>query len=610
MRQLYSIYILIILVIADFAAAAQNNLEDMKTALVYKIACNVRWEQDSKQDSEQYFTIGLLCEDNVMLQHFRELAAATKINNKTIKVVSFKDVKALEPVQLLYLCESFNPRYSSIVTKIGKHSTLLVSEEYDQPGDIMINLRVDKKNSLVTFEYNRANILFQGLDLSDKIVLLKGSEIEIRQLYLRVRELWDIQKAEVESLRLQSEIQNRKLKIRNDSLLKMKTDIGQNQQKIFHQDRLLQLKDSTSKALTDEIKNQRDQILGNRTQIHKLIEDLGQNENLVKEFKQTIGNQKLLSDSLSVEISQKKLELESQGKAIVLKETVIQKQNYMLLLSFIVIFVVLISIFLVYRALVANKKAKLKIAEQKEEIETALDKLKDAQTQLVQSEKMASLGILSAGIAHEINNPLNFIKGGALGIEKLIKKSDLKQNEKVDKLIEAVNVGITRATEIVSSLNQYSRSDNSEHVECDINNIIGNCLIMLQNKLKNKIEIIKDLTDQSYFFKGNEGKLHQVFLNIILNAEQAIESSGTIHIKTEIAQQQFIASVCDSGCGISPDDMQRIFDPFFTTKPPGQGTGLGLSITYRIIQEHKGSIEYQSQPGAGTTVFVKLPLSK
>jgi PAS domain S-box-containing protein len=247
------------------------------------------------------------------------------------------------------------------------------------------------------------------------------------------------------------------------------------------------------------------------------------------------------------------------------------------------------------------------LLNQREELQTALNKLNEAQKQLIQSEKMASLGLLSAGIAHEINNPLNFIHGGILGIEEYIRDNLQEHLDHMNPLINAIHVGVKRSSEIVSSLNHYSRQDDLPQGDCDVHDIIDNCLVMLQNQLKNKVEIKKQYTEKHCHTIGNEGKLHQAILNILANAAQAIEDKGTIRIQTKVLKDSVHISIADSGCGISQKNLARIFDPFFTTKAPGKGTGLGLSITYRIIQEHNGSIDYESQPDKGTTATIKLP---
>lgn len=244
---------------------------------------------------------------------------------------------------------------------------------------------------------------------------------------------------------------------------------------------------------------------------------------------------------------------------------------------------------------------------QREHLSLTLEKLKETQEQLIQTEKMASLGLLTAGVAHEINNPVNYIYNGAIAIENFLVDNSPQNLETLKPLFEAINTGIQRITGIVKSLNKYSRNDESSLASCNVHEIIDNALVMLYNQYKKKIEITKEYSTTPPIVLAREGELHQVFLNIIINAVQAIEDKGTITIKTKVSENEIEISIKDSGVGINPENLKKIFDPFFTTKDPGKGTGLGLSITKKIIQGHKGAIHCYSEPDKGAEFIVTLP---
>jgi signal transduction histidine kinase len=262
-----------------------------------------------------------------------------------------------------------------------------------------------------------------------------------------------------------------------------------------------------------------------------------------------------------------------------------------------------------YRSNTDLTMANEELFKQREELTATLNKLRITQAHLIQSEKMASLGILSSGIAHEINNPLNFIQGGIMVIENYLSNNNQVNHGEINPLINAINVGVKRASDIVSSLSHFSQHDNGQKFKCDIHSIIENCVVMLQSQLKNKVEIKKQYTGLPYILIGSAGKLHQALLNIISNSEQSIDSAGTIVIRTEVENNLLQISITDSGSGISPEKLPHVFDPFYTTKEPGKGIGLGLFITYTIIKEHNGTIYIDSQSGKGTTVTVNLPIS-
>lgn len=243
------------------------------------------------------------------------------------------------------------------------------------------------------------------------------------------------------------------------------------------------------------------------------------------------------------------------------------------------------------------------------ELNNTLEELKDAQSRLIQSEKLASLGLLTAGVAHEINNPLNFIMGGYSGLENFFKENKNLVNEDIDTLLDIIGSGLKRTTEIVESLNQFSRDKQKVKEVSNIHTIIDNCLTILQHKSKHRIEINRDYSEKPYTIMCNVGRLHQVFLNLLNNSMQAIEGEGVINIGTTIYKNTISVRIEDSGSGISEENLKKIMEPFFTTKKSGEGTGLGLAISDQIIHEHSGKIKFESELGKGTIVTVTLPIN-
>ncbi|MGE4289236.1 MAG: PAS domain-containing protein [Salinivirgaceae bacterium] len=275
-----------------------------------------------------------------------------------------------------------------------------------------------------------------------------------------------------------------------------------------------------------------------------------------------------------------------------------------------------------------------KLANQKQELEQTLERLKKTQSQLIQSEKMASLGVLIAGIAHEINNPINFISCGIDGIKIYLEQindciddciSKQKMNSQVKEaqltktsadeirqtlntLIEGMELGVSRTVSIVNGLRSFSRSDETNIQQFDLHPLIDNTLLILYNQYKNRIEIQKQYGDIPKL-NGFPGQISQVVMNLIINAIQAIPAQGTITISTKTKGEKVQLTVQDTGTGIPENIRNLIFDPFFTTKEAGKGTGLGLSISYNIIKEHKGVIKVESEPNQGTRFIVELPVN-
>ncbi|MEO9482864.1 MAG: ATP-binding protein [Ekhidna sp.] len=274
--------------------------------------------------------------------------------------------------------------------------------------------------------------------------------------------------------------------------------------------------------------------------------------------------------------------------------------NEMLFSHGILCAVFIFSIVSIYTFLFRNA---LVVKNQK--IGESMKQLQETTHKLIQSEKMASLGMLSAGVAHEINNPLNFIKGGVEILEDGLKDEKELKFEAAPS-IHVIKEGLNRATVIVNSLNHFSRSTDSMNEECDLNEILNNSLVMLQPKLKYKGEVIKKFEKDKLVIIGNEGKLHQAFLNILANAEQAIPKKGGVTVITKLLKKKIVVEIIDDGEGISKENLRKISDPFFTTKPVGTGTGLGLSITYKIIEDHGGKITVASKQGKGTKFTISF----
>lgn len=249
------------------------------------------------------------------------------------------------------------------------------------------------------------------------------------------------------------------------------------------------------------------------------------------------------------------------------------------------------------------EKRNQELNEKSEYLKATLEQLKNTQNQLIESEKMASLGILTAGVAHEINNPLNFIMGGITGIDRYTSEHFGEDNIEIKQPIEAIYSGINRISSIVKNLNSYSRANIYEVGACSINEVINDCLMMLHGKLEDRIQIHLSFTEDAVIL-ANESRVHQVFLNLLHNAIQSIEDQGNIHISTETSDGKVITTIMDDGKGIAENNLKKIFDPFFTTKEPEEGVGLGLSISQRIISDYKGSIRFESEVNKGTTVYL------
>lgn len=274
------------------------------------------------------------------------------------------------------------------------------------------------------------------------------------------------------------------------------------------------------------------------------------------------------------------------------------------------------------------------------ELEHAYTELKTTQAQIIQTEKMASLGQLSAGVAHEINNPIGFISSNLYSLGKYVDRladfiekqgellgdlsgSDgkdrivqLRKKSKLDFILEDIRDllnesqdGTERVRKIVQDLKTFSRVDEADYKSVDLNECLESTLNIVWNELKYKATIEKDLGSLP-LVPCYPQQINQVLLNLLVNASHSIAEKGTIRIRSWQEDALVCIAVSDSGCGIPAENLSHLFEPFFTTKEVGKGTGLGLSISYDIVKKHGGAILVDSEVGKGTTFSIQLPLSR
>jgi two-component system NtrC family sensor kinase len=234
------------------------------------------------------------------------------------------------------------------------------------------------------------------------------------------------------------------------------------------------------------------------------------------------------------------------------------------------------------------------------------------ESQLAQAEKLSSIGLLAAGVAHEVNTPLAVISSYTQMLTKQLRGRG-EENDRIAPLLDKITKQTFRASEIVNGLLNFSRTGGSEFRSTDVNAVVRETLALLEHQFKTgNIELVTEFEAGLPEILGNSGKLQQVFLNLLLNAKDAMPSGGRLQVATN-AGDFVTVTITDSGSGIAPEHVQRIYDPFFTTKSAPKegerrGTGLGLAVTYGIMQEHTGKIHVESQPGAGTTFALEFPL--
>jgi two-component system NtrC family sensor kinase len=248
-----------------------------------------------------------------------------------------------------------------------------------------------------------------------------------------------------------------------------------------------------------------------------------------------------------------------------------------------------------------------RLTEKQSDLQRAINQLRDTQEELVSSEKLASVGRMAAGVAHEIGNPLTSVLGHTEILYKRLKRKKLKDGKILLDLVERTRKETERINRIIKDLLQFAKPPSPHRENVDVNRVVQDSLNVLSVQERfQSLSLDLSLTEHLPLTQGNRDQLQQVLFNILINAADAMPDGGSLSIKTEQEKQWVIIAIKDTGLGIAPEDLGKIFDPFFTTKSPDKGTGLGLSISLKIIDELGGRIKVQSKKGKGAEFCVYL----
>lgn len=574
------------------------------------------------------YKLRVITQDRSLTTAFKELGTSKTVDGKPIEVGVSSYISIPSDVDVIFTSSVYNGALQTVIERIADKPILIITEQSPDQQYVMINL-LRGGGGDVSFEFNRANIENQGLTLKPGFISLGGSQINVAQLYRQVRD--SMRSLEQKSKNVEEEIESLNLnaalafKIANDNFEQLdaqKIEIERRQQELDRQNKVLE-------SLTQQLSDREEQLV-------QLEEEIEEQEESIALGEQTLYDQDKLIQQRNREIREREEQLEKMGNVV---DT--QQDTLLLLIAFLVFLVIILII--AYRAYQARRKAAKVLNQQKEELKELLDELQSTQTQLVQSEKMASLGVLTAGIAHEINNAINYVYSGihvldskfkeikplmtslkTLGknsgtlegkVDKILKQREEVEydssEEVIDTMIKSIRVGAERTIDIVKGLRTFSRAQEESMSEMDLHDDIDVALLLLKNKIKHNVKIKKDLADKLPVMYGYSGQVGQAILNIVGNAIDAIASRDDpkILIRTTVIGDKVKLSIKDNGVGIKREDLDKIFDPFYTTKKIGEGTGLGLSITYGIIEKHNGSIKVESKSGVGTEFKIELPLN-
>ena len=646
----------------------------IKSGLIHKFAQHIVWPQEEAIDT---FRIGVFGEDPELMSNIM-LLESFDLKGKPIAIKKFTRINDISGIHLLYLSRDANSEIQKVSRQIAGTQTLMVSDRARNQNLIMINF-LPMTEGKAEFEVNKANITDAGMDIAPDLLLLGGTEIDVVGLFKQSQQAMERFKGQIDDLSESFKNKSKQIEEQNKQIEDQIQEIEKQKREFEIQKLLYEEQAHNSKMLQEEMDT-------NAERLAEVLKEL-------EEKQQTLDSKIELISVQEVEISIQKAEIENRTSILKKQEdqvrsqekkiedqvsqlsnfaNTVARQRIFLYIIIVVCILVVCLVFFIYNGYKIKKNANLEIEEknreleerqeeiilqseeilqaneevvatnedleiQKKELQYTLENLKLAQSQLIQSEKMASVGVLTAGIAHELNNPINFVSGNVKPLrrdiedifsviekyESIIKAGKLADafsdvdalKDKIDYsllmkevigLLEGIEEGANRSSQIVKGLRSFSRLDEEKLQIYDIHEGIDSTLILLYNKIKSRIEIKKDYGD----FKEIEcypSKLKQVLMNILTNSIQAIEGKGEIIIQTISSDIGIKIIIKDNGRGMSHEVKEHIFEPFYTTKDVGKGTGLGLSISFGIIEEHKGNIDVISEPGKGSEFIISLP---
>lgn len=603
MRNLFHCLAFIFLLTAVTPSHAQIDGDKLKLIYIFKIANQFEWP-----DSIKRFNIGYYGNSTEEFKTLQSYAKKGKIKGKTAVVSSVKFENLHKGCHLLFIDEEKSKELKAINDQLKNTQTLTFSSNVKEEGLTMINFYTSFDNKL-RFFINDVRVREKKLQPSLLLTIMGGSQENILDLFeqkdstlIREREQRRRLKKQFQS----KETQLEKIKIQLDTTEKAfatkKEELGNKIAELHNLNQRL----NAQRVYLDRIQKQ---ITINNKKLEQKEFDISTKEKKLVDQKAKVTTQEALLTKQKKQIKRQKNILKEQEDLIKLKE---ENLNTLILFSTLL----LITSVLTFVFFFGYRRKGRKLKQKNQELERILNDLQVAQSRLVQNEKMASLGMVTAGMAHEINNPMTFVYIGISVLKeevyKLMNDSNVDdtRRENIIQTLKDIEFGSKRVTDIVDSLQNFSRLNERNKKKIHLKESINSTLTILGSHARKKDATINTSFDETlpkieYF----PASINQVLVNVLSNAIQAIpDKEGEINIITTQDDGFALIKIKDNGTGISKDIIDKIFDPFFTTKSPGNGTGLGLSISYNIIKKHNGSIEVESELGKGTEFTIKLPL--
>jgi len=626
---LLSLFALLFLLLLPIKAQLQSFTHgEVKAALVGHIIKNIQWQQKANQAD----MLIMVYQDKDALEMLTMLEAV-KLKNKPVKVLPFENPKDASHAHVVYIPEAFSAQISSIISALRNTNTLVITENSPSRHNIMVNIVEADKNLSQShqFEFNRPNLSYEQLSVLPDLVLFGGSELDVAELYLETEKAIQAlhQENEEVSIKLQNQQQLLATKEQQLNNLESKSatltkNMLTQQQSIKQQQQDLQRQEQQLVELAAKVKVANQKYFDALEESDVKEQELAKAEQIFTEKEQAIATQSKRLDALKdqVEENQQLLakqssQLEQKNIEVAYQAQLIGKQTQVIWIISGIVALALIIFFLITKLLIKNRRIN-------EALQDTIRRLEATQAQLVESEKMASLGQLVTGVAHELNTPLGIsltaistIGDDVERIDRLVKSKTLKISDMtkftsklkdIDKLIQS---NLERCHNLIYSFKQVSADQAVEESrEIKLNDYIVEVMRTLSVYLKqNHVEY--QITGDNPALVIDPGAISQVINNLTTNAVNHAFTDIThrnITIDIEPTEQSIEILFTDSGKGMDQETTKKVFEPFFTTKRGQGGTGLGMNIVYNLVTTKlAGTIKVESELQKGTKFYISLP---
>lgn len=602
----------------------------VKAAFVYNFMKHTSWPNE---ESKQKFTIAVY-NDSDFHEILLPLVANKQLRNKPIFLINTSDIEEVKLADVAIISNLGEEEIAQVASSLRRTKTLLITQNSSNKKDVMINFVRSNNEQSLSFEINKSNLIYEELTISDELLLLGGSELDVATLY-RETEL-AMQKMKQQEAKMQQSIitLQKDLSSASNRLTDSETQLAQNNKTLKRKESELLERESVLQELQLRVEEQNKRLNDTERELNVIARQrsiaLASSQKILEEKDAEVRRREDEISELEIkilenrnEIDEQEEQLQAQQVEIIDKNQTIKIKNKYLGITIAFVVISLLSMMIVVWLLVRNRKVTV-------QLQNTLQNLESTQSQLVQAEKMASLGLLTAGISHEINTPLGVVITSLSVIthkvndlsnkileDKLTKSSLNSSLAEIRESTELSNNSLTRVTTLISNFKQLAVDHFVEEPrKFELGQYISEFMNTLSSKLKQKNIELEVIQQKPITINTIPGALTQVLTNCVTNTiYHAFSNSNANGVQPKITYElienqngtiKIIFS--DNGCGMSEDILKKIYEPFYTTKRGSGGTGLGMHIVYNIVSQRlHGDIKVKSVLNEGTIIELVLP---